>query len=143
MGDFSFGSVKYHPSASAGGNFPTDADILGYEEGLDVGYRSYYRDSTLNPLFPFGFGLSYTTFEIQNAHAPSPLVVMSEGLEGQFSLSCSVQNTGGKPGKTAVQFYIQFPPNIHGFNSTSEGTEDLPQGIPARGRDRFRASDSR
>lgn len=131
------------PERSAGGNFPTDAHILRYEEGLDVGYRSYYRDSTLNPLFPFGFGLSYTTFEIQNVDAPSPLVVMSEGLGGQFRLSGSVQNTGGKPGKTAVQFYIQLSPDIYGFNSTSERTEGLPQGIPARRRDRFRASDSR
>jgi beta-glucosidase len=92
------------------GNFPVDEhDVLMYEEGLDIGYRYYDRDSTPAPLFPFGHGLSYTTFEICSANGPDPGVVLSEGLDGQFELSCSVQNTGTRAGSTVVQFYIQFP----------------------------------
>jgi beta-glucosidase len=92
------------------GNFPVDDnDVLRYEEGLDIGYRHYDRDSTPTPLFPFGYGLSYTTFEICGASGPDPSVVMSEGLDGKFKLSCLVQNTGAKDGSTVVQFYLQFP----------------------------------
>ncbi|KAL7940829.1 glycoside hydrolase superfamily [Trichoderma barbatum] len=95
---------------SSFGNFPADAnDVLRYQEGLDIGYRYYDRDSTPTPLFPFGYGLSYTTFKIYGASKPDPSVVMSEGLDGIFKLSCSVQNTGAKDGSTVVQFYIQFP----------------------------------
>ncbi|KAL7916797.1 glycoside hydrolase superfamily [Trichoderma velutinum] len=95
---------------SSFGNFPVDDnDVLRYEEGLDIGYRYYDRDSTPTPLFPFGYGLSYTTFEICGANGPDPSVVMSEGLDGKFKLFCLVQNTGAKDGSTVVQVYFQLP----------------------------------
>ncbi|KAH8804450.1 glycoside hydrolase superfamily [Xylogone sp. PMI_703] len=92
------------------GNFPVDDnDVLRYAEGLSMGYRHYDRNDVPNPLFPFGFGLSYTTFEVQDAQLLHPVEVMGDGIEGQFKLSCSIQNTGDRPGKAVVQFYIQYP----------------------------------
>lgn len=89
-------------------NFPVDEnDILRYEEKLDIGYRYYDRQSSPDPLFPFGFGLSYTTFEISQAKTSAPM--MSAGKNGAIKVSCKVQNTGKLFGKSVIQFYVQFP----------------------------------
>jgi beta-glucosidase len=49
------------------GNFPAENDIIRYEEGFDIGYRFYDRKESPVPLFPFGFGLSYTTSRLRMA----------------------------------------------------------------------------
>src|SRR5699024_9636017 len=46
-------------------NFPGEGDKVEYKEGIFVGYR-YYDKKEIDPLFPFGYGLSYTTFEYNN-----------------------------------------------------------------------------
>lgn len=90
------------------GNFPADSDIIRYEEGLDVGYQFYDRKDSPTPLFPFGFGLSYTTFEISGGMSSST-EVSPAGPNGEISVSCLVRNTGSKQGKVVVQFYLQMP----------------------------------
>ncbi|KXN92304.1 putative beta-glucosidase I [Leucoagaricus sp. SymC.cos] len=67
--------------------------------GIFVGYRSYeIRD--LAPLFPFGYGLSYTTFEYSN------LKTSSVSEDGKFSVTLTVTNTGNVGGREIVQVYI-------------------------------------
>ena len=80
-------------------NYPGTKDVL-YGEGIFVGYR-YYDRRDLAPLFPFGYGLSYTTFEYSGLHLPA------EGSAGQpVEVSVTVQNTGKVTGKEIVQLYV-------------------------------------
>lgn len=67
-----------------------------------VGYRGYESRKIL-PLFPFGYGLSYTTFEY------SDLEVSSISAEGTFQVSCKIRNTGKVGGSEVVQVYIADP----------------------------------
>ena len=72
-----------------------------YGEGIFVGYR-YYDEQGIEPLFPFGFGLSYTTFEYSLLQAPAQ-VKSGEPVE----VSLTVKNTGAVAGKEVVQLYVQ------------------------------------
>lgn len=73
-----------------------------YSEGIYVGYRNYDKKS-IDPLFPFGFGLSYTTFEYSDVSATS----VSD--DGKFSVSFTIKNTGTVDGREAAQVYISDP----------------------------------
>lgn len=73
---------------------------LPYREGLMVGYRQFDTIGP-EPLFPFGFGLSYTSF------AYGDLIIEKDG--DQWHLSCSVTNTGGREGAEVVQLYVRLP----------------------------------
>ncbi|MEK4294449.1 beta-glucosidase family protein [Paenibacillus sp. FSL R5-0914] len=83
-------------------NFPGEGDTVEYKEGLFVGYR-YYDAKRITPLFPFGYGLSYTTF------AYSDLSVSSHSLKDTDTLQVSVKvtNTGAMQGKEVVQLYVK------------------------------------
>ncbi|WP_339320070.1 glycoside hydrolase family 3 C-terminal domain-containing protein [Paenibacillus sp. FSL R10-2734] len=83
-------------------NFPGEGDTVEYKEGLFVGYR-YYDAKRISPLFPFGYGLSYTTF------AYSDLSVSSHSLKDTDTLQVSVKvtNTGALQGKEVVQLYVK------------------------------------
>lgn len=70
-----------------------------YSEGIYVGYR-WYESREIKPLFAFGHGLSYTTFEYGKAKA-SALV-----MKDQLRISIPVTNTGGVAGAEVVQLYI-------------------------------------
>lgn len=72
-----------------------------YEEGIFVGYRHYDRMG-LTPLYPFGFGLGYTSFDL------SELTVEESQFEadGAVNVSVMVTNTGPRAGSTVVQFYV-------------------------------------
>ena len=74
---------------------------MSYQEGLFVGYR-YYESKKQPVLFPFGYGLSYTTFEYHD------LAVEKEKLEEGVSLNVSVKvtNTGNRSGKAVIQLYV-------------------------------------
>lgn len=76
-------------------SYPGEFGKVHYGEGLFVGYR-WYDSRETEPLLPFGFGLSYTSFEF------SDLSVEPNGL-----LSCHVTNTGQYQGKETVQVYIE------------------------------------
>jgi beta-glucosidase len=75
-----------------------------YSEGLFVGYR-YYDRRRLAPLFPFGFGLSYTTFSYANLSTSA-----SELEEGEtLTVSVDITNCGKMAGKEVVQLYMSAP----------------------------------
>ncbi len=74
-----------------------------YKEGIFVGYRGYPPDHT-QPLFPFGFGLSYTTFAFRN------LKVTPASLKSpETTVSFEVQNTGSRAGAEVAQIYVSDP----------------------------------
>ena len=76
--------------------FPAPERTSEYREGLYVGYR-YYATAGVRPRFPFGYGLSYTTF------AYSDLQVTAEGAR------FTVENTGERPGAEIAQLYVSLP----------------------------------
>src|SRR6185436_5250392 len=73
-----------------------------YKEGIFVGYRGYEHNQT-RPLFPFGYGLSYTSFRYANLSV-KPLTDDSSGP--RYEVSFDVQNTGSRPGAEVAQVYV-------------------------------------
>jgi beta-glucosidase len=76
---------------------------LGNKNGVFEKFRSNYLDERNEPLFPFGYGLSYTTFEYSNLKISASKISPSETL----TLSIDVTNTGNFDGKEVVQLYIR------------------------------------
>ena len=72
-----------------------------YREGVFVGYR-YYDKKEMPVLFPFGFGLSYTTFACSNLRLSGAKITDQETL----TATVTVTNTGSRAGKTVVQLYV-------------------------------------
>ena len=72
-----------------------------YHEGIFIGYR-YYDKKEMPVLFPFGHGLSYTSFTYSNLRLSRE--TMTDG--GSLSVSVDVTNTGGRAGKETVQLYV-------------------------------------
>jgi beta-glucosidase len=84
-------------------HFPGDSGHVRYGEGLFVGYRGH--DAVLGPVsFPFGHGLSYTSFEYGAASA----AVRGSHADGtlEVTVTCEVTNTGGVAGQEVVQLYV-------------------------------------
>ena len=90
-------------------NFPGDGKRVFYGERLFVGYR-WYDAKKIPVLFPFGHGLSYTTFEYSNIRL-SETKAKAEELKGgkTITVSVDVKNTGKRAGKEIVQFYVSAP----------------------------------
>jgi len=82
--------------------FPGEGDRVEYREGLYVGYR-YYDAKQVEPLFPFGYGLSYTTFEYTGMTLDKRSMRDTDTLQVQVT----VKNTGSRPGKEIVQLYVK------------------------------------
>lgn len=110
--DILFGKVN--PSAKLPETFPIrlednpsylsyigEGDMVEYREGIFVGYR-YYDKKKMDVLFPFGYGLSYTTFDYSN------LTVDKEQMKDTDTLRVTVDvtNTGSVAGKEVVQLYV-------------------------------------
>jgi len=81
---------SYYPDAGT--------DKIVYREGIFMGYRGY-ENTHVEPLYPFGFGLSYTTFAFTNLKSTST-------GNGHFSVSFDVANTGQRAGATVAQLYV-------------------------------------
>jgi beta-glucosidase len=88
--------------ASTTAQWPGQNGTVQYSEGVDVGYR-WYDSQNLTPLFPFGYGLSYTTFSYSNLHIGS----LSAG--GQATVTATVTNTGSRAGADVAQLYVDDP----------------------------------
>lgn len=82
-------------------NWPGEAGVVRYGEGLFIGYR-YYDAKQMPVLFPFGYGLSYTTFAYSNPQASAQTFKDVDGL----TVTVDVTNTGAVAGKEIVQVYV-------------------------------------
>ncbi|GAB4278324.1 MAG: glycoside hydrolase family 3 C-terminal domain-containing protein [Candidatus Promineifilaceae bacterium] len=83
-------------------NYPGENGRVHYGEGIFVGYR-YYDKKQLEPLFPFGHGLSYTTFEYSNLHLNGDTF----GTDDEIVVQVDVTNTGQRAGQEVVQVYVR------------------------------------
>jgi beta-glucosidase len=84
------------------GNFPGTNHEESYAEDIYVGYR-HFDKANVQPLFPFGYGLSYTTFKYRN------LALSSTSLEpdGSITVRVEVTNTGKRAGEEIAQLYVR------------------------------------
>lgn len=82
-------------------NFPGDGKKVQYAEGIFVGYR-YYDKKEMEVRYPFGHGLSYTSFEYEDMQLSKEKINASETLE----VSVKIKNTGSMAGKEIVQLYV-------------------------------------
>ncbi len=83
-------------------NFPGDGDHVRYGEGLFIGYR-WYDAKRQEVMFPFGHGLSYTSFAYANARASMTAFDETDGT----TVSVDVTNTGSRVGSEVVQIYVR------------------------------------
>ena len=90
--------------ASTTAQFPGNGSTVQYSEGVDVGYRWYDAKDT-TPLFPFGFGLSYTRFAFSNLSVSRPV---TDGTQ-DVRVSAVVTNVGHRPGSEVAQLYLGDP----------------------------------
>jgi beta-glucosidase len=88
--------------STAYGHYPGENLHVEYAEGIFVGYRGFDRKK-VEPLFPFGHGLSYTTFEYGGLTV-SPASVKAGG---KVQVALKVRNTGPRPGAEVVQLYLR------------------------------------
>lgn len=92
-------SLEDTPTA---GRYPSDGATAEYREGIYVGYR-YYQSAHVPVAFPFGFGLSYTSFELSSAR----IAQWEQGRPARIEVN--VRNTGDRAGATVVQAYVAKP----------------------------------
>ncbi len=94
------GRPEWYPGTDEGDGYPT----MHYGEGLQTGYR-WYQSRGIEPLFPFGHGLSYTTFDLTDATVDAG----ATPGDGPVTLRVTVSNTGERAGAEVVQVYLQLP----------------------------------
>ncbi len=82
-------------------NYPGDNGRVYYGEGIFVGYR-YYEKKAVTPLFPFGFGLSYSSFEYNNLRLSTDKLEPDQNLSIQVDLT----NTSTRAGSEILQVYV-------------------------------------
>lgn len=85
-------------------SYPGDGLKHTYSEGIFVGYR-YYDRRNIEPLFPFGFGMSYTEFKYSNIRASTSKLTQGESV----TVTLDVTNVGKRTGKEIVQLYLVAP----------------------------------
>ena len=93
------GRPERYPGTDEGDGYP----VIRYSEGLQVGYR-WFQSQGIEPLFGFGHGLSYTTFDITDVSVHAP-----EGASAPVTVTASVTNTGPVAGAEVVQAYLGVP----------------------------------
>ncbi len=100
LADVLFGD--YNPAGRLVQTWPRSAEQLPPMLDYDIRHGRTYMYSRDAPLYPFGFGLSYTTFEYSNMRAPA---LVPAG--GSVTVSVDVKNTGGRAGEEVVQMYVK------------------------------------
>jgi beta-glucosidase len=116
IADILFGAAS--PSGKLTASWPrTEGQIPGYYAHKNTGrpwegagtaqfgepFKSRYIDAPNEPLFPFGYGLSYTTFAYRDLHVETPIV----SADGTVVVSAVVENTGARAGAEVVQLYVR------------------------------------
>jgi beta-glucosidase len=98
-----FPRTETDTAAHTAAQYPGINGTVTYSEGLQVGYR--WNDAqNVTPLFPFGFGLSYTTFALRNLAVPA-----TPPASGPVTVAVDVTNTGSRAGAEVVQVYVSSP----------------------------------
>jgi beta-glucosidase len=93
------GRPERYPGTDEGDGYP----VIRYSEGLEIGYR-WFEAQGITPLFGFGFGLSYTTFDIADVSVDAP-----DGARAPVRVTATVTNTGPVAGAEVVQVYLGLP----------------------------------
>ncbi|MBQ0043357.1 MAG: glycoside hydrolase family 3 C-terminal domain-containing protein [Lachnospiraceae bacterium] len=109
---------KEHPSGKLSTSWATREEIeriefgsvddTRYTEGIYVGYR-YYDSFDSKVLFPFGYGLSFTTFEAREIHVRMGSMELIGESQDTVAVRVRIKNTGMKPGKEVLQLYVSVP----------------------------------
>lgn len=86
------------------GNFPGEGGVVRYGEGVLVGYR-WYDTRGVDVAYPFGHGLTYTSFDYSDVDAQ----VLGEGADASVEVTATVTNTGDRAGAEVVQVYVRDP----------------------------------
>jgi beta-glucosidase len=107
---------KKFEDSPAAANYPGKDLHATYAEGIYVGYR-YYDTKNVEPQFPFGFGLSYTTFEYSD---PKSLGITETGKRSLRRFSVNIRNTGKRTGAEVVQVYVH-----HGHSKIDRPVHEL------------------
>ncbi|MFD5257389.1 beta-glucosidase [Streptomyces bobili] len=81
---------------------------LPYREGIHVGYRAWLREG-VEPAYPFGHGLGYTTWELVDLRPPAAVRPADEPGGPATVVTVRVRNTGKRPGKQVIQMYLARP----------------------------------
>jgi len=84
------------------GTYPGDKDKACYKEGIFVGYR-WFDKKNISPLFPFGYGLSYTTFAYSDLKINPEKITQNDTIV----VHATIKNTGDMAGDEVVQLYLQ------------------------------------
>jgi beta-glucosidase len=98
---------KHAQDNPASATFPTDLNVttIIYSEGLFVGYRGYEKNH-IQPQYPFGYGLSYTTFRYSDLDVDPVVLRQDDQNEGLIRVSFRVTNTGDRAGVETAQLYV-------------------------------------
>ena len=119
VADVLFGD--YNPSGRLPVTFYKSVDQLPDFLNYDMKGRTY-RYMTEEPLYPFGYGLSYTTFDYQNARLSANKIKAGEGVNILFDLA----NTGSRDGDEVAQIYIKNPNDPEGPLRSLKGFKRVP-----------------
>ncbi len=94
--------IKQWKDSPAYDTYPGKKEEVFYKEGIYVGYR-YLDKKNIEPLFPFGYGLSYTTFEYSSLQITPNKISTNDTI----TVKVNIQNTGQRAGDEVVQLYVQ------------------------------------
>ena len=94
--------------ASTPEQYPGVGGVADYSEGIFVGYRHYDAEN-IQPLFPFGYGLSYTKFGYTNLSINPGSISKALESDGSVAVDFDVANTGKRFGEEVVELYVGFP----------------------------------
>jgi beta-glucosidase len=128
---------KRWEDSAAYANYPGTDGKVSYGEGILVGYR-WFDAKGIAPLFPFGHGLSYTSFRYDR-------LGIAAGADGSWDVSFDVTNTGGRAGDEVAQVYVSAPPSaelrppreLKGFARLSLNPGETKRATVSLGRDAF------
>ncbi len=102
-------SIPYSVSDNLSSSwFAKDPYVVEYREGLYMGYR-YYDKANKNVRYPFGYGLSYTTFSYDSIRCTYESISVEELKQSPMDVSIVVKNTGDIAGYEVVQLYVKAP----------------------------------
>ncbi len=93
------GHPERYPGIDEGDGYP----VIRYSEGLEMGYR-WFQAQGIQPQFGFGYGLSYTTFDLDDVSIEAP-----DGVNSPVTVTAALTNTGARAGAEVVQVYLGVP----------------------------------